>query len=117
MGNKKSEKTKKNEPNLFSGHVSGLKIFAGLCEFQVKGKKHGVQQFSIDAKGNGYFDVVVAAMAGKHKITVQSAIGFGAEGGIASITIGELQKVAKIEKPVKAKKAENVSTETTTASV
>jgi hypothetical protein len=116
MGNKKSEKTKKNEPNLFSGHVSGLKISAGLCEFQVKGKKHGTQQFVIDAKGNGYFDVVLAAMAGKYKITVRPTIGFGSEGGIASITIGELQKPPKPKKPVTAKKAEKAKTETVAAS-
>lgn len=117
MSNKKSEKVKKNVTNLFSGHVAGLKIAAGLCEFQMKSKKHGVQQFTVDAKESGYFGVVVAAMAGKHKIAVQPAIGFGSEGGIASITIGELQKVPKPDKPVKAKKAEKASTETATASV
>jgi hypothetical protein len=117
MGNKKSEKTNKNEPNLFSGHVSSLKISAGRCEFQVKSKKHGVQHFAVDAKESGYFSIVVAAMAGKHKITVQPAIGFGSEGGIASITIGELQKATKPEKPVKAKKAEKTPAETVAASV
>jgi hypothetical protein len=103
--------------NLCSGHVSGLKISVGLCEFQVKSKKNGVQQFTIDAKESGYFGVVVAAMAGKHKITVQPAIGFGSEGGIASIIIGELHKPPMQENPVKAKKAEKAATETATASV
>jgi hypothetical protein len=117
MSKKKSELAKKDITNLFSGHIAGLKISAGLCEFQVKSKKHGMQQFTIDAKDGVYFGVVIAAFSGKHKITVQPAIDSGNVGGIASIIIGELQKPQPPDKPVKVMKVEKSHTEIANASV
>ncbi len=116
MSKKKSGKARSEEVNLFSGHVGGLKIAGSLCEFQVTSKKHGAQQFFVDTKDNAYLGVVLAAMAGKHKINVQPSIGNGSEGGIASITIGEFQKASKSEKPVKSKTAEKSSPEPSTTS-
>ncbi len=105
MSNKKSEKIKKNEANLFSGSITGIKIAAEQCEFQVKSKKHGVQHFSIDPKVSVYFGVIVAALAGKHKVTVQTASEIGNEKSLTSIAVGELQKFETPEKIKKTKKS------------
>ncbi len=114
MSNKKPEKIKMSEVKEFSGPLIGFKIAAGLCEFQLKSKKHGVQQFSFDTKDNFFFGVVVAAISGKHKISVQTAAGNGSVRSIASITIGELQKIEPKVKIEKTKKA-NLETAEVTA--
>lgn len=115
MSNKKSEKIKKDSADLSVGHVSGLKITASFYEFALKTKKHGTQFFTVEPKETGYFGIVVAAIASKHKITVQSLVDNGSLRRISSITVGEFQKEPKPEKPIKVKKAEKAIAEPATA--
>jgi hypothetical protein len=111
MSNKKSEKIKADIANIFSGHVTSLKITAGLGEFQLKSKKHGVKEFTFEAKDAGYLAIIVASLSSNHKVVVQLATG-NFEGGISSIIMGDLPKQPKPEKSAKIKENENRPPET-----
>lgn len=111
MSNKKANAKKNGEVAAApSGRVSGLKIGKDFCQFHIKGAKDGQRHYAVDGKGgvdlNAAVEVLVAAWAGKRKITVEPMPGDGAESAVASISVGSLRKPAKVEKPAKSKSTE-----------
>jgi hypothetical protein len=111
-GKKTVSKTKDSAAEMLTGRISGLKIAQNSCEFHVKDGKNGTRHFAIDSTGGGQFNALIevlsAAWAGNRKITVEPMAGDGMEKSVASISVGNLPKPSKVEKPAKSKSAELV---------
>jgi hypothetical protein len=111
-GKKTDSKTKDSAAEMLTGRISGLKIAQNSCEFHVKDGKNGSRLFAVDSTGgvqfNALIEVLSAAWAGNRKITVEPMAGQGMEKSVASISVGNLPKPPKAEKPAKSKTAELV---------
>jgi hypothetical protein len=99
MGNKKSEKKEKSETGMISGHIGAIKLTRESFEFQLSGKKSGVNTFTIDAKEVAFFTATVAIVTSSkacgEKISVEvSDTGSGAK-ILRAVGVGNLAAAKK----------------------